>query len=121
MSINTNLYLIKKGIWRAHYLKDGIDTTIWFASEGEAAFSIWGYADNSYSQISIEVMSDSIAYCISGVSFISVRYRSLALGLPALMSQFSVVNNWCSMSRLPKLANPTDVEYNSFNFAPEIQ
>ena len=65
-SRNTNLYLIKKGIWRAHYLKDGIDTTIWFASEGEAAFSIWGYADNSYSQISIEVMSDSIAYCISG-------------------------------------------------------
>ena len=57
-------------------------------------------------------------YCkSSGVSFISVRYRSLALGLPALMSQFSVVNNWCSMSRLPKLANPTDVEYNSFNFA----
>ena len=61
-------------------------------------------------------------YCkSSGVSFISVRYRSLALGLPALMSQFSVVNNWCSMSRLPKLANPKDVEYNSFNFAPEIQ
>ena len=61
-------------------------------------------------------------YCkSSGVSFISVRYRSLALGLPALMSQFSVVNNWCSMSRLPKLANPTDVDYNSFNFAPEIQ
>lgn len=51
---NSNLYLIKEGIWRGHYLKDGTDTTIWFASVGEIAFSIWGYADNSISQISIE-------------------------------------------------------------------
>ena len=29
-SKNGNLYLIKQGIWRAHYLKDGVDTTIWF-------------------------------------------------------------------------------------------
>lgn len=35
---NSNLYLIKKGIWRGYYHKDGVDTTIWFASEGEAAF-----------------------------------------------------------------------------------
>ena len=27
-SKNGNLYLIKQGIWRAHYLKDGVDTTI---------------------------------------------------------------------------------------------
>ena len=32
-SRNGNLYLIKQGIWRAHYLKDGVDTTIWFAGE----------------------------------------------------------------------------------------
>lgn len=62
---NTNLYLIKEGIWRGHYLKDGVDTTIWFASEGEAAFSVWGYVDNSHSLISIETMSASTAYCIS--------------------------------------------------------
>lgn len=37
-SKNGNLYLIKQGIWRAHYLKDGVDTTIWFAGAGEAAF-----------------------------------------------------------------------------------
>ena len=56
---NSNLYLIKEGIWRGHYLKDGTDTTIWFASVGEIAFSIWGYADNSISQISIEACNDS--------------------------------------------------------------
>ena len=50
-SKNGNLYLIKQGIWRAHYLKDGVDTTIWFAGAGEAvtlvialagAMCLWG-------------------------------------------------------------------------------
>ena len=62
---NCNLYFIKTGIWRAYYHKDGVDTTIWFASDGEAAFSVWGYVDNAYSLINIEVMCDSVAYCIS--------------------------------------------------------
>lgn len=65
-SKNGNLYLIKQGIWRAHYLKDGVDTTIWFAGAGEAAFSVWGYVENTASHITIEVMCDSIAYCIPG-------------------------------------------------------
>lgn len=56
---NSNLYFIKTGIWRAYYHKDGADATIWFASDGEAAFSVWGYADNAYSLINIEAMCDS--------------------------------------------------------------
>ena len=56
---NCNLYFIKTGIWRAYYHKDGVDTTIWFASDGEAAFSVWGYVDNAYSLINIEVMCDT--------------------------------------------------------------
>ena len=36
---NSNLYFIRNGIWRAYYHKDGEETTIWFASDGEAAFS----------------------------------------------------------------------------------
>lgn len=76
---NTNLYLIKEGIWRGHYLKDGVDTSIWFASKGEAAFSVWGYVDNSYSQISIEAMSDSIAYCISKAALNELYSTSIGL------------------------------------------
>lgn len=53
-SKNGNLYLIKQGIWRAHYLKDGVDTTIWFAGAGEAAFSVWGYVENTASHITID-------------------------------------------------------------------
>lgn len=62
---NSNLYFIKTGIWRAYYHKDGADATIWFASDGEVAFSVWGYADNAYSLINIEAMCDSVAYSIS--------------------------------------------------------
>ena len=62
---NSNLYFIRNGIWRAYYHKDGEETTIWFASDGEAAFSVWGYVDNAYSLVNIQAMCDSVAYCIS--------------------------------------------------------
>lgn len=81
-SRNSNLYLIRKGIWRGYYHKEGVDTTLWFASEGEAAFSVWGYVDNTYSLISIEAMSDSIAYCISRTAL--DRFFSSSIGLANL-------------------------------------
>lgn len=33
---NSNFYIVSKGIWRGHYLNDGVDVSVWFASEGEA-------------------------------------------------------------------------------------
>lgn len=62
---NTNFYLLKKGIWRGYYLKDGTENSLWFAGSGEAAFSSWGYVDGEISHINIESLNDSIAYCIS--------------------------------------------------------
>lgn len=94
---NTNLYLIKEGIWRGHYLKDGVDTSIWFASKGEAAFSVWGYVDNSYSQISIEAMSDSIAYCISKAVLNELYSTSIGLanlGRRLMEHQLLTTENW---------------------------
>ncbi len=32
---NSNFYIVSKGIWRGHYLNDGVDVSVWFASEGE--------------------------------------------------------------------------------------
>lgn len=94
---NTNLYLMKEGIWRGHYLKDGVDTSIWFASKGEAAFSVWGYVDNSYSQISIEAMSDSIAYCISKAALNELYSTSIGLanlGRRLMEHQLLTTENW---------------------------
>ena len=50
---NSNFYIISKGIWRGHYLNDGADVSVWFASEGEAVFSSWGYIENTPSLVSI--------------------------------------------------------------------
>lgn len=36
----------------------------WFASEGEALFSTWGYVDNAVSRITIEAMSEAALYCM---------------------------------------------------------
>ena len=62
---NSNFYLIKKGIWRAYYLADGTENSLWFVSPGDAAFSSWGYVDDKPSQVNIESVNDSTAYCIS--------------------------------------------------------
>ena len=83
---NSNLYFIKTGIWRAYYHKDGADATIWFASDGEAAFSVWGYADNAYSLINIEAMCDSVAY----------------LGLRLMDHQLLLQENWLINSGSPR-------------------
>ena len=29
---NSNFYLLKKGIWRAYYLTDGTENSLWFAA-----------------------------------------------------------------------------------------
>lgn len=102
---NTNLYLIKEGIWRGYYLKDGTDTSIWFASAGEAAFSVWGYADNSYSQIGIEAMSDSIAYCISRADLNELYSTSIGLanlGRRLIEHQLLALENWLISAGSPK-------------------
>jgi len=62
---NVNFYLLKRGIWRAYALKDGVEHTLWFVSTGDAAFSSWGYVENCPSQIHIEAVTDSVAYVIS--------------------------------------------------------
>ena len=61
---NSNFYIVSKGIWRGHYLNDGVDVSVWFASEGEALFSTWGYVDNAVSRITIEAMSEAALYCM---------------------------------------------------------
>lgn len=88
---NSNLYFIRNGIWRAYYHKDGEETTIWFASDGEAAFSVWGYVDNAYSLVNIQAMCDSVAYCISRAALNQLFSSSIGLanlGLRLMDHQF---------------------------------
>lgn len=98
-------YLIKEGIWRGHYLKDGVDTTIWFATEGEAAFSVWGYVEHSYSQISIESMCDSVAYRISGSALNELYASSIELanlGRKLMEHQLLTLENWLISAGSPR-------------------
>ncbi|WP_294473949.1 Crp/Fnr family transcriptional regulator [uncultured Bacteroides sp.] len=102
---NSNLYFIIKGIWRAYYFKDGVDTTIWFASEGEAAFSVWGYADNAQSMINIEAMCDSTAFCISRTALNQLFSSSIGLanlGIRLMNHQLLMQENWLISSGSPR-------------------
>ena len=102
---NSNLYFIIKGIWRAYYFKNGVDTTIWFASEGEAAFSVWGYADNAQSMINMEAMCDSTAFCISRTALNQLFSSSIGLanlGIRLMNHQLLMQENWLISSGSPR-------------------
>lgn len=94
---NSNFYIISKGIWRGHYLNDGVDVSVWFASEGEAIFSSWGYIENTPSLVSIEAMCDSELYGISKSELETFYNSSTELanfGRRIFEQQFLSLENW---------------------------
>lgn len=102
---NDSLYLIKSGVWRGHCLKNGVDTTLWFATEGEVAFSVWGYVDHSLSQVTIEAMCDSTAYCITGrelAAFFASSTGPANLGRRLMERQMLTFENWLISAGSPK-------------------
>lgn len=76
---NSNFYLLKKGIWRAYYLTDGTENSLWFVGPGEAAFSSWGYVGGEPSLLNIESVNDSIAYCISKATLEELFLHSIEM------------------------------------------
>ena len=101
---NSNFYIISKGIWRGHYLNDGVDVSVWFASEGEAIFSSWGYIENTPSLVSIEAMCDSELYGISKAKLESF-YASSELanfGRRLFEQQFLGLENWIISGGSPR-------------------
>ena len=63
--INSDLYIVSHGVWRAYRLKDGIEMSMWFAIEGSLAFSVTGYAGEQASKLFIESLNRSRAHRIS--------------------------------------------------------
>lgn len=94
---NSNFYIIGKGIWRGHYLNDGTDISVWFASEGETVFSTWGYVENTVSLVTIEAMCDSEVYCICKSELEKFYSSSIELanfGRHIFEQQFLDIETW---------------------------
>ena len=69
------------------------------------AFSVWGYVENTASHITIEVMCDSIAYCISGQTLNGLYASSLGLanlGRRLMEQQLLSTENWLISAGSPK-------------------
>lgn len=62
---NTFFYIVRSGVWRAFRMKEGVEYSVWFATEGMAVFVIWSYVDNHSSELTIEVEADSTVFAIS--------------------------------------------------------
>lgn len=102
---NSNFYIIAKGVWRGYYLNDGMDFSVWFASEGEVIFSTWGYIENTTSLVTIEAMCDSELYGISKPEleeffFLSVEIANF--GRRIFEQQFLSIENWIISGGSPR-------------------
>lgn len=94
---NSSLYLVAQGIWRGHYLRDGVDISLWFASEGDTLFSSWSYVADRPSLTSIEAMSDSTVFRISKQKMETFFSSSIAfanIGRIIFERQFLDMENW---------------------------
>ena len=94
---NSSLYLVAQGIWRGHYLRDGVDISLWFASEGDTLFSSWSYVADRPSLTSIEAMSDSTVFRISKQKMETFFASSIAfanIGRVIFERQFLDMENW---------------------------
>lgn len=94
---NSSLYLVAQGIWRGHYLRDGVDISLWFASEGDTLFSSWSYVADRPSLTSIEAMSDSTVFRISKQKMETFFTSSIAfanIGRVIFERQFLDMENW---------------------------
>lgn len=102
---NANFYIVSEGIWRGHYLNDGVDVSVWFASEGEAVFSTWGYVSNTPSLVTIEAMCDSRVYGISKSAleeFFSSSVELANFGRRIFEQQFLGLESWIISGGSPR-------------------
>lgn len=102
---NSDFHIIGRGIWLGHYLNDGVDVSVWFAGEGEALFSTWGYIENSPSLITIEAMCDSELYVIPKAeteAFFASSAEAANFGRRIFERQFLGLENWILNSGSPR-------------------
>lgn len=59
-----NLYFVKSGFLRGYYFQDGKEFTSWFAFENDIATSLYSFVTQKTGLESIEVLEDSVVYCI---------------------------------------------------------
>lgn len=102
---DNNLYLVEKGILRAHFLYEGTEMTYWFASENEEAYSSWGYVANQVSLITIEAACESVVYRISKTRLEFLYSTSLELanwGRKLVERRFLEIDSWLINYSIPR-------------------
>lgn len=102
---NTDFHIVSRGIWLGHYLDDGTDVSVWFAGEGEALFSTWGYVGGEASKITIEAMCDAELYCIPKArmeAFFAESVETANFGRRLFEEQFLALENWLLSGGAPR-------------------
>ena len=62
--IESDIFFIKRGIVRAYVSHEGKDITFWIGKEGATIMSLKSYVKNEAGYETIELMEDSLLYCL---------------------------------------------------------
>ena len=60
-------------------MNDGEEMTLWFASEGDCVFAIWGYTNDGISQTTIEIEAESSALVVSKNRIDELCHKSIEM------------------------------------------
>ncbi len=60
-----NFYLVVDGCLRLHYLKEGIDTSVWFSFKNNSSIELYSYISEKPSEYFIESIEKTEVICIS--------------------------------------------------------
>jgi CRP/FNR family transcriptional regulator, anaerobic regulatory protein len=61
----SHLYFLESGFARSFYIQNGKDVTSWFAFESDIFASVYSFTSQKPSFENIEILEDSILYCVS--------------------------------------------------------
>ena len=74
-----NFFLVISGSFRLYYLRDGVDTSVWFSLENNSSIELYSYVSKSPSEYFIECIEDAEVIIISKQDIDEICKSNLAI------------------------------------------
>ena len=105
--IESDIFFIKRGIVRAYVSHEGKDITFWIGKEGATIMSLKSYVKNEAGYETIELMEDSLLYCLkrSDLEFLQAEEKLIPLLFTTASERYRVL-----LERTPDLLQRIPLE-----------
>ncbi len=113
-----NFYLVISGSFRLYYLKDGLDTSVWFSLKNNSSIELYSYISESPSDYFIECIEDADVIIISKTDIDSLCRKSSTIDtlfkcfwqdvVQNLVNRLTSLQKYSAEERYLKLIENTD-------------